>query len=74
MKKLINKILKKFHKCNYSKIIASQYWTFNCRKIVVECECGRRNIEKWHYDLVYPFLTNNFITNKEMENLKNKIC
>lgn len=66
---MIKKLLKRFHKCSFDKIIVSQYWTFNYRRVVVECKCGKRDIQKWHHDNVYPILTTNFITNKEMEEL-----
>ena len=69
--KLIKWLKTHFHKHNYNKIIASQYYTFNTRKVVVECKCGKRVIEKWNHDNVYPFLTNLLITNKEMEDLCN---
>jgi hypothetical protein len=65
------KWFKKFHRHDFYKIIASQYHTFNLRRVVVECKCGKRVIEKWHHDNVYPFLTNILITNKEMEDIKN---
>jgi hypothetical protein len=64
---------KLFHTHNYSKIIASQYVSFNYRNVVVECKCGKRKIEKYHHDNVYPFKTNCFITNIEMEKLINSI-
>lgn len=62
----IKYIKKKLHVHFFNKIIASQYASFNYRNVVIECRCGERKIEKWHHDEVYPFLTNNFITNKEM--------
>lgn len=68
----IKKLKKYFHKCNFDKIIVSQYWTFNLRKVVVECKCGKRDIQKWHHDNVYPILTTNFITNEEMQKILNE--
>ena len=67
--KLINKLFKILHVCSFDKIIASQYFTFNWRMVVVECECGKREIQKQHHDNVYPFPTTLLITNQEMENL-----
>ena len=63
---------KKLHTHYYSKIIVSQYYSFNYRKVVVECRCGKRDIQVWNHDSVYPILTTNFITNKEMESILNK--
>lgn len=67
--KLLFWLKTKLHVHSYNKIIASQYRSFNYRNVVVECNCGKRKIERWHHDDVYPFSTNNFITDKEMKEL-----
>lgn len=61
--------MKKVHVCSFNKIIASQYHTFYLRMVVVECKCGKREIQKLHHDNVYPFPTTLFITNQQMEKL-----
>ena len=72
MKKLFKWLKDKVHRHNYYKIIASQYVSFNYRNVVVECDCGKRKLEKRHHDDVYPFLTNILITNNEMKKLTNR--
>lgn len=68
--KFIKRIKKYFHTHSYSKIIASQYNTFNYRDVVLECNCGSRIIQEMHHNSVYPFETNMFITDKEMKYLR----
>jgi len=64
--KIISWFKKKFHIHIHSKIIASQYRSFNYRNVVVECKCGHRIIENRKHDCVFPFITN-FISDKEMD-------
>ena len=68
----LKKIKKYFHKCHFDKIIVSQYWTFNLRKVIVECKCGKRDMQTWNHKDVYPIITTNFITNKEMQEILNE--
>lgn len=67
--KLLFWLKTKLHVHSYNKIIASQYHTFDTRRVVLECKCSKRVIEIWSHTSVYPFLTNLLITNKEMEDL-----
>lgn len=69
--KFINKIRNKLHIHYYHKILVSMYWTFETRKVVVECKCGHREIQKMEHDKVYPIETTLFITQKDLEHIVN---
>jgi len=69
-------IAQKLHVHRFEKPIASQYWTFNTRRIVYECKCGKRELRKEYYQFgeSFPIPTTDFITNEEIEKLLNKIA
>jgi hypothetical protein len=71
---MIDKIRKWLHRCNYSKPIISQYWTFHSRRIIYECKCGKRQMFKitLPYDVPFDIETTYSITNAEMDKILNK--
>ena len=64
------------HIHKFDNAIVSMYWTFSIRKIIYECECGKRKAIKVYRDYYegvdFPIPTTNFITNKEFDNLLNE--
>lgn len=59
------------HICQYWKPIACQYNTFSTRRIVFECDCGKREIRTEYspFDKPFSMQTNLFISHKEMDQI-----
>ena len=51
----------------YTKIVISQYSSFNYRDVVYECRCGCRKEFRVHHDRVFPFPTASLLTQKEFQ-------
>lgn len=58
-----------FH--HYNKLIVSQYWTFQTRRVIRECRCGNRIQEFTTFDSIYPFPTSTMLTDKEFKEILN---
>jgi hypothetical protein len=73
--KLLNWIIRKLHIHYFYKPIASQYVSFNTRRIIFECSCGKRKVmdEVRNFGEPFSMRTNILITNQEMLNILNKI-
>jgi len=76
MKKILRRLfgLKPFpHIHIHIKPIASQYAGFSCRRIIFECPCGDRAMEKVcrSFSDPFPIDTNHFITNEQMAAILN---
>jgi hypothetical protein len=66
----ISKIFK--HRCKYTKPIVSRYVSFNTRKIIYQCKCGKRKVIKvFSPNYPFPIQTATLITNKEFNNILN---
>jgi hypothetical protein len=67
MRKLLERIGKALHFCNFKKPIASRYVSFHTRDIVFECKCGKRRVNRVRraFSSPFPIETTLGITNKE---------
>lgn len=66
-KKRSNSTSKPFHRHHFSKPIKSRYVSFNCRDIIYECDCGKREVVSVCCDFGKPFPieTKSLITHEE---------
>ena len=69
----LKQILKKIfpHKHDYCKPIASQYRSFNGRRVIYECSCGARKDFRVYKDFSDPFpiQTNINLSDKDFERI-----
>ncbi len=74
MKKQLKKITDLLHICRFNTPIASQYCTFNTRRIIFECRCGKRELRNVSraFGSPFPMETTMLITNEEMDKLLNQ--
>jgi hypothetical protein len=61
------------HKHEWVKPIASMYVSFNCRDIIYECVCGKREVIRmnFYFSEPLPIPTNNFMTHNEFKEILN---
>ena len=66
-KKRSNSTSKPFHRHHFSKPIISRYVSFNCRDIIYECDCGKRQVVRIciEFGESFPTTTTPLITHEE---------
>ncbi len=64
---------KRKHRCKFETPIISEYWSFNTRNIIYECNCGKRHAEKvWlPFNQPFPIPTTSLISHAEFEKILN---
>lgn len=69
----MKKLLKMFHIHLFSKPIVSQYHSFETRRIIYECRCGKREVVKVYASFEsnrdFPIKTTMLLTNKEFNEI-----
>lgn len=69
----MKKLLKMFHIHLFSKPIVSQYYSFETRRIIYECRCGKREVVKVYVPFEsnrdFPIKTTMLLTNKEFNEI-----
>lgn len=67
----ISKLLCQLQVHRHSTPVVSQYWSFNTRRMIYQCECGRKEIKfvTESFGRPFPISTCNFLSNEDFEKI-----